>query len=62
MNGDDLTKKLKFFLNHQLGEKWSINTDQDILNNQEGGTITIHVWGLNKNPKQFKSIRNEEKV
>ena len=62
MNGDDLTKKLKFFLNHQLGEKWSINTDQDILNTQEGGTITIHVWGLNKNPKQFKSIRNEEKV
>ena len=62
MNGDDLTKKLKFFLNHQLGEKWSINTDQDILNNQEGGTITIHVWGLNKNSKQFKSIRNEEKV
>ena len=62
MNGDDLTKKLKFFLNHQLGKKWAINIDQDILNNQEGGTITIHVWGLNKNTKQFKSIRNEEKV
>jgi hypothetical protein len=62
MNGDDLTKKLKFFLNHQLGKKWAINIDQDILNNQEGGTITIHVWGLNKNPKQFKEISNEEKV